>query len=44
MVVSHVEGSYYSIKGDSLYTQGGGDDAIEIFGVSRLGVFGRGIQ
>jgi hypothetical protein len=43
MVVSQVEGSYYSVKGGPLQVQEGGDDVIIIFGIDRLGVFGGGI-
>jgi len=43
MVVLQVEGSIIVLKEAPLQIQGGGDDAVIIFGINRLGVFGRGI-
>jgi len=43
MVVLRVEGFIIVLKERLLQIQGGGDDAGIIFGINRLGVFGRGI-
>jgi hypothetical protein len=44
MVVLRVEGSIIVSKEGPLQIQGGGNDAVIIFGSNRSGVFGGGIQ
>jgi hypothetical protein len=43
MVVLRVEGSIIVSKEGPLLIQRGSDDVVIIFGIDRLGVFGRGI-